>query len=193
MYESQQSSDRSWARTCKTWRVAAPAPARADAVSTLHVKVIGTDPAAGAMTSERRFDKTQSYGRVLPSSEDCIALDSEVDEERNVFMDVTCMFERNDAFEQAIAFARTLPALAPPPRLAASGVRARERVQLRLEPADRPAAFDRSHAEPDGSPTLRLSALARRSRPQPWRVLFAFGTAAAICFMCVLAVQLLSP
>ena len=194
MHESQPSTDRSWARTCGTWRVTAPAPARADAVSTLRVKVIGADPDADAVTSKRRFDKTQSYGRVLPSSEDCITLDSEVDEERNVFMDVTGLFERHDAFDQAVAFARTLPALPPAPTLAASGVRPRERLQLRLEPRDHvTATLDRSHAQPDNSPTLRLSAMARSSSSHPWRVWVAFSTAAAICFMSVLAVQLLSP
>ena len=192
MHEAQPSSDRAWARTRGTWRVSAPTPECAGAVSTVRVKLVGATPETGALPSTRRFDKTQSYGRVLPSCEDCIAIDNAVDEERNVYMDVTGLFDREDARDQALAFAQTLPAVTPPPGLAVPGARARERLSLWLEPRDRVPAEYASPVQTDASPTLRLSAMRRTWGAwdrQPGFIVFS--ATAAICVLSLLAVRLL--
>lgn len=197
MQESQHHAQRTWARTRGAWAVAQTESARACTVSTLRVKVIGSVPEARAESSTRRFDKTQSYGRVLPSFEDCIAVDEAVDEERNVYWDVTGLFEREEPAAQDVAFARTLPARAAQVGLDVSGVRARERMRLWLEPADRAAiAADPYQTQSDRFHALRAgaSARARTSRLSTVRtVVVAFGTAAAICVMSLLAAQLLYP
>jgi len=200
MHQPQYSSGRTWARTRSTWSAAEPTPSRTGAVSTLRVKLIGADPDASSGPSPRRFDTTQRYGRVLPSFEDCIAIDGGVDEERNVYMDITGMIDRDDAFDPSIAFARTLPALTPWPPLRESGVRTRDRLTVQPESTSRVAADTAlSRPQPDTSSTLRLAALPRGPMSRAWcawnrqPASIAISTAAAICFLSVLAVRLLMP
>lgn len=184
----------------QAWRdldVAGAGVAHAGPVSTVRVKLVGT--ASEAAASDRpRFDTTQSYGRVLPSYEDCIALDRCDEAAREEFEDITNLVDHHDAFQHALAYARTIPAMTPQELgLSGTGVPEPERLQLWLEPRDSLSAVEQA-PRLRGPKTLRVAA-ARHPLSRAWHVWeqlpasIAIGTAATFCLLSALAVSLFGP
>lgn len=146
-----------------------------DSVVTLRVQLIGTD----SKTQTRpRFDRTQRYPRVLPGCQS----EQDARDWRTVSLrDFTCVADEGDVSRQALAFARTDPALPSVEHLFAEP-RLGE-LQLALDRHDDPSA------------TLRIS----RQRPSVYQLwqrqspLMAAGMAATICVLSALFVTLLAP
>jgi hypothetical protein len=169
----------------QTWRDGvgrAPTLMPVSSVSTLRVKLIGANDEAPAALVD---GKTRPYPSAL------VTLDDPADD-NEYWHDVTSLLET--ANEAALPYAHTLPAISLEQLgLEDSGVHELQRPRLWLHPRDSAPRIDLS----DGSPTMRVTALERRSplarvwhaweQQSPGMTIF---TATVLCVMSALAVSL---
>lgn len=167
-------------------------PARDSSVSTVRVKLIGVSDEASACAPAPSSARTRRHTRALG-----LAADRAPVNDHAPWRDVRGPVQNPERSYQALAFARTMPAI-PLDQLGleseASGVREIRRLQLRLDPSEPVTPGE----EITGSVTLRVAALKRNPLARVWErwaqqsPVVAIWTLAVMCVLSALAVNVLA-
>jgi hypothetical protein len=172
--------DRTWNRTLDV--------TPAGPVRMVRVQIVGTDPGSESAVTAASFGSTKRYPSILPSHEDCIAQPDTAYDDRDwrVLSGRDVSFFTDDP-QQAMAFARTLPAITREELgFEESGVHEIDRLRLTLDPDCL-------------TPTLRMKPCAEAPHTRAWQrwenqsPFIAIGTAATFCVLSALVVSLLAP